>query len=194
MPILPAEDDLFPANLLEVVGEAEPWWAIYTRSRQEKQLMRKLKEIGVGFYSPVIPRRFRSPAGRIRVSHIPLFANYVFLQGDNDARYQAVCTGHVSRCLEVEDPSQLIHDLRQIRDLIATGVPLAPEAKIGKGDRVRVRSGQFAGFEGLIIRRQQETRLVVDVRFMNQGASVLLEDCQLELLEKGVTTQAEDAE
>jgi len=188
MPILPAETDLFPDDLLERVTDQEPWWAIYTRSRQEKQLMRKLKEHGIPFYSPVIARRFRSPAGRIRVSHVPLFASYVFLQGDNESRYQAVCSGHVSRCIEVDDCRQLITDLRQIRDLIAIGEPLTPEAMLEKGDRVRVKSGQFKGFEGMILRRHQETRLVVDVRFMNQGASVLLEDCQLELLERGVAS------
>ena len=187
MPILPAEDDLFPLDLFDQDAESWPWWAIYTRSRQEKQLMRRLKEAGVGFYSPMIARRFRSPAGRVRVSHLPLFPNYVFLRGDNEARYQAVCTGNVSRCLEVDDVPQLVTDLRQIRDLIAIGEPLTPESRLEPGDRVRVKTGQFAGFEGLIMRRQQETRLIVDVRFMNQGASVLLEDCQLELLQRAPT-------
>jgi transcriptional antiterminator RfaH len=183
MPILPAEESLFPADLLVADGVDSPWWAIYTLSRQEKQLMRKLREAELPFYCPMIARRYRSPAGRLRVSHSPLFPNYVFLCGDNDARYRAVCTGHVSRCLEVDDVPQLVRDLRQLHDLIATGAPLAPESRIEPGDRVRIRNGQFAGFEGLIVRRQQETRLVIDVKFMNQGASVLLEDCQVELLE-----------
>lgn len=182
MPILPEEDDIYPRDLLESDRASGPWWAIYTRSRQEKQLMRRLRELEVAFYSPIIARRYRSPAGRVRVSHLPLFTNYVFLCGDNDARYQAVCTGTVSRCLEVDDPTQLVTDLQQIRELIETGAPLTPESKLEPGDLVRIKSGQFAGFEGTIVRRQQETRLVVAVRFMNQGASVLLEDCQLEYL------------
>lgn len=182
MPILPAEDDIYPLNLFESEQVGGPWWAIYTRSRQEKQLMRKLREMNVGFYSPTVARRYRSPAGRVRVSHIPLFANYVFLCGDNDARYEAVCTGTVSRCIEVENADQLVTDLRQIRDLINTGAPLTPESRLEPGDIVRVKSGQFAGFEGTIVRRNRETRLVVAVNFMNQGASVLLEDCQLEFL------------
>jgi transcription antitermination factor NusG len=183
MPILPAEDDLFPLDLLESPPAAESWWAIYTRSRMEKQLMRRLREAGVGFYGPTIARRYRSPAGRVRVTHMPLFPNYVFVCGDGEARYQAVCTGTVSRCIEVDDVDQLVTDLTQIRELINTGEPLAPESRLEAGDRVRVKTGQFAGFEGTIIRRNQETRLIVYVHFMNQGASVLLEDCQLELLQ-----------
>lgn len=186
MPILPAEEDLFPLNLLEGGASDPQWWAIYTRSRQEKQLMRLLREAGIGYYGPTIARRFRSPSGRVRTSFIPLFPNYVFVNGDNETRYRAVCTGTVSRCIEVEEPTLLLADLLQIRNLIATGEPLTPESRLEKGDRVRVKSGQFAGFEGIIVRRQNETRLVVDVRFMNQGASVLLEDCQVELIAAAV--------
>lgn len=146
--------------------------------------MRSLRELGVGHYAPIIARRYRSPAGRIRESHLPLFANYVFVQGDEQARYQAVCSGTVSRTIEVVQPALLLHDLRQLQLLIQTGAPLSPEARIESGDRVRVRNGQFAGFEGIVLRRQQQTRLLVEVRFMNQGASVALDDCQLEILEK----------
>ena len=42
--------------------------------------------------------------------------------------------------------------------------------------------GAFAGYEGVVLRREQETRLLVSVKFMEQGVSVKLEDCQLELI------------
>jgi transcription antitermination factor NusG len=184
MPILKSEPDCFPDNLLLQVTDDAPWWACYTRSRQEKQLMRSLREIGVGYYAPIIARRYRSPAGRVRESFLPLFANYVFVQGGEDARYQAVCSGSVSRTIQVMQPELLLYDLRQLQQLIQTGAPLSPEARIDSGDRVRVRNGQFKGFEGIVTRRQQKTCLIVEVRFMNQGASVVLDDCQLELLEK----------
>jgi transcriptional antiterminator RfaH len=184
MPILHAEPDCFPDDLLTLPCEDVPWWACYTRSRQEKQLMRSLRQAEIGHYAPIIPKRYRSPAGRVRESFLPLFANYVFVCGDEMARYTAVCTGTVSRTLAVEQPSLLLEDLRQIQRLILTGAPLAPEARIGSGDKVRVRNGQFAGFEGIVLRRQQHTCLIVQVRFMNQGASVVLDDCQLEILEK----------
>ena len=185
MPILAAEPDCFPDDvLLDPAAADDVWWACYTRSRQEKQLMRRLRAMGAGYYSPVIQRRYRSPAGRVRVTHLPLFANYVFLRGDNQARYDAVSTGCVSRYLEVKDPHRLVADLRQIQRLIATEAPLAPEARIEPGHRVRVKNGQFAGFEGIVVRREKETRLVVEVHFMNQGASVALDDCQLEELNR----------
>lgn len=185
MPILPPEPDIFPADILDQSDDAD-WWAIYTLARQEKTLMRKLRNLEIAHYGPMIPRRYKSPAGRVRTSFLPLFTNYVFIRGDELARYETVSTGCVSRCLTVDDPQQLIHDLRQVRNLIETGEPLAPEARIEAGDLVRVRNGQFAGYEGRVIRRNHETRLVIEVRFMNQGVSVALEDCQVEVIQRHV--------
>lgn len=181
MPILGKETDLYPDDLLDSEQAlAQPWWALYTLSRQEKKLMRLLIKERMSFYAPVIPRRYRSPAGRIRTTYEPLFPNYVFLCGDEAARHEAVCTGCVSRWLPVGQTKELVEDLRQLRGLIALDAPLAPERRLEPGTKVRIKSGSFAGYEGIVFRRDRETRLQVSVRFMDQGVSVAIEDCQLE--------------
>ena len=70
----------------------------------------------------------------------------------------------------------------RIHKLIEIGHPVSPEARLVKGDQVRVRSGPFTGCEGVVIRRERHTRLLVSVDFTCQGASVELDDCQLELI------------
>jgi len=143
--------------------------------------MRELRKADVFHYGPLIAKRQRSPAGRIRTSYVPLFSNYVFVAGtDDQARYQAICTGCVSKATEVTEKEQLIEDLKQVHDLINLGVPLTVESRLEPGEHVRVRNGAFAGYEGTVLRREGETRLLVAVRFMEQGVSVHLEDCQLE--------------
>lgn len=179
MPLLKKEIDLYPSELLQSERALnEPWWAMYTISRQEKKLMRMLAKQQVAFYAPVIERRYRSPNGRLRQSYEPLFSNYVFVCGDESARYQAICTGCVSRHMPVEQTDLLVADLRQIQGLVSTSAPLAPESRLEPGQRVRIRNGTFAGYEGVIVRRDKEVRLVVYVRFMEQGVSVEIDDCQ----------------
>ena len=184
MPILAREPDLYPDNLLDrpELGREEnmSWWAMYCRPQQEKQLMRRLRPLGIPFYSPLIRKRSRSRSGRVRTSYIPLFASYVFIYGTGADRYAAQTTSCVSRWLVVPDTESLTHDLRQICGLINSGAPLTAEARLAPGTRVRIQSGPFAGFEGVIIRRPRETRLLVAVNFLQQGASVLLDDCQVE--------------
>lgn len=182
MPILPGEPDLYPENLLDVepAPQGAPWWAMYTLSRREKDLMRRLRALEVPHYGPVIKQRHRSPAGRVRESYLPLFAGYVFVQADEQQRYQAMTTNCISRCLAVGDGAKLVHDLQQIRRLIESGAPLTPESRIEPGRRVRVKSGPMAGIEGTVVRRRGKDWLLVAVEFLQQGASVMLEDFQVE--------------
>ena len=84
--------------------------------------------------------------------------------------------------IRVPDGEQLWENLRTVHRLIKIGRPMTPESRLQQGDRVRVRSGVFAGFEGVVLRRQNEIRLLVTVDFTQHGASVLLDDCQLEVL------------
>lgn len=183
MPILPPEPDCFPEDVLDQSESLEsPWWLLYTRTRQEKKLMRHLREAQVPHYGPMIEQRTRSPAGRMRTSYVPLFSTYLFLRGEDEARHVAVCTGCVMKAAPILEVEQLIEDLKQIHRLIELGIPLTLESRLQPGALVRVRNGVFRGYEGTVIRRENETRLLVAVRFMEQGVSVKLEDCQLETI------------
>ena len=186
MPILTAEPDLYPDDLLErehwPVDADQCWWALYTRSRCEKELMRRLRVLDIPHYGPMIEKRGRTPKGRINTSHIPLFANYVFLYGDSEQRYSALTTNCVSRDLVVVEGEQLAHDLRDLRRLIQSGLPITAEAKLEPGAKVRMRSGPLVGQEGIVLRRHGETRLLVAVKFLQQGATVQIDECDLERL------------
>ncbi len=187
MPILKKENDIYPDDLLvdegPVSDDVGRWWALYTRSRREKALMRRLTRMKVAFYCPVIEQQHRSPNGRLRTSYIPLFSNYVFLRGDEEDRYAALTTGCISRDLEVTDADRLVNDLRQIHDLIELGADLTPESLIEVGTRVRVKTGLFANRVGTVIERRGQRRLLVAVDFLQRGASVELTPCDLENLD-----------
>jgi transcriptional antiterminator RfaH len=187
MPILKTQVDIYPSDLLSraaLGAQADRrWWAFYVLSRREKDFMRRLQALEVAFYAPLLTKRSRSPAGRMRTSQVPMFSGYVFVNGDDEARRTALTTNCVSRWLDVPDGPQLTHDLLQIHRLIAAGAPLTPEARLQPGQNVRIRRGPFAGLEGTIDKRHGETRLLVAVRFLQQGASMQLEDCEVEALD-----------
>jgi transcription antitermination factor NusG len=191
MPILPKQPDLFPTDLFERLGEAETllapsavegrrWLVYYTIARREKDLMRKLEAAEIPFFGPLIRRRLRSPGGRTRESFVPLFPGYVFSWADDDQRRAALATNTIARWIPVGDERMLVDDLRAIRRLIECDQPLTPEARLEPGQAVRVRSGPLKGIEGMVISRRGVERLLVAVRFLNQGASIELEDVDLE--------------
>ena len=96
--------------------------------------------------------------------------------------YEQIYTNCISREISVDDPELLLRDLRQIHQLILTGCELTPESQIAAGTRVRVKSGALRGQEGTVVSRRGERRLLVSVDFLQQGASVLLDDVDLETL------------
>ncbi|MEZ6062313.1 MAG: transcription termination/antitermination NusG family protein [Planctomycetaceae bacterium] len=186
MPILGHEPDLFPETLLEeglpAVSDVS-WYAMYTLSRREKDLMRRLKAQNIAYYGPMAPTRKRSPAGRVRVSYLPLFTGYVFVCGTPVDRYNAVATGCISKCLDVLDPDELREDLKQIRLLIEKGGDVRPEPKPMVGRPARVISGPMMGAEGTVSQVLSRHRLTVLVTFMQQGASVTVDEADLEFLD-----------
>jgi len=153
---------------------------MYTLSRREKELMRRLRSIEIPFYCPLIAKKTRSPSGRVRTSHIPLFPGYVFVQGNDEQRYRALTTNCVSRTLPVTDGQELLSDLRQVHQLIESNAPLTQESRIKPGARVRVISGPLLGLEGTVLERRGIERLLVTVEFLQKGASVAIEDFQVE--------------
>jgi transcriptional antiterminator RfaH len=159
------------------------WWVLYTKARQEKAVARELLGYEVPFYLPIV-RKTSICRGRKVTSHVPLFSGYVFLFGSDEHRVTALTTNRISRVLAVYDPERLRQDLRQIFRLIASNMPLTVEARLVPGDRVRVRNGPFDGLEGTVIRRQGETRLMVAVNFLQQGASVEIDDFMLEPIDQ----------
>jgi transcription antitermination factor NusG len=188
MPILPRQRDIFPEGLLDehaAIPATSPlahWVAFYTLARREKDLARKLEAAGIPFFAPLIRRRLHSAGGRTRSSYVPLFPGYVFSLVDDDQRRAALATNTVSRWLSIPDERMLVSDLRSIKRLIDTDKPLTPEARIEPGQPVRVRSGPLQGLEGIVVKRRGEERLLVAVRMLNQGASIELEDVDLERL------------
>ena len=182
MPILSEEPSLYPETLLdELVDESSDrqWWVLYTKARQEKAVARALLGYRIPFYLPLVKKTSVSRGRRI-LSFSPLFMGYVFMFGSEKERVRSLMTNRLSRVLSVDDPDMLTYDLRQFRQLIATDAPLTVESRLVPGNRVRVRHGAFAGLEGLILKRRGRTRLLVCVNFLQQGASVEVDDFFLE--------------
>ena len=182
MPNLGEEPSLYPTTLLdEIVCKPtdRQWWVLYTKARQEKAVSRDLLGYQIPFYLPLV-KKTSVRRGRRISSYIPLFAGYVFLYGSEEERIRSLTTNRISRILSVDAPGRLVHDLRQVRQLIASNAPLTIESRLVPGDHVRVRHGPLAGLEGTVLTRRGQTRLLVSVNFLQQGASVEVDDFLLE--------------
>ena len=182
MPILSEEPSLYPETLLDeptCESSDRQWWVLYTKARQEKAVSRDLLGYQIPFYLPLVQKTSVS-RGRNITSHIPVFSGYVFLYGTEEERVWSLKTNRISRILTIDDPDRFVRDLCQLRQLIATNAPLTVESRLVVGNRVRVRHGPFAGLEGTVLMRRGKARLLVAINFLQQGASVEVDDFLLE--------------
>ena len=179
----PPEQFVYPADLLTSEAFSNDgdrrWWLVYTRPRHEKAIASTLLPQRVPLYLPIVRKRLYVRR-RIRCSMVPLFPGYLFIHGSDDERIAAMKTNRVSRIERIDDAFRLRNDLRRMARLIAADMPMTPEARLGTGDPVRVRSGPLRGLEGVVIRRNRRTRLLVAVDYLRQGASVEIDDFMLE--------------
>lgn len=188
MPILPAEPDLYPSDLWQdhaasgEAGTVRKWWCLHTKPRQEKAAARDLRVVGVPYYLPQVLNETHTPQGRKIRSVVPLFTSYLFLLGDERERVLSLKGNRLVRVIEVLNQDALNHDLRQIHQLLASGLSVLPELAVPVGARVRILSGPLTGIEGKVIRRGKRDQFVAVVHFLGSGATVDLEDWQVEQL------------
>jgi transcription antitermination factor NusG len=188
MPALAAETCLFPEQLfaeypLDLLAEDQQWWVMRTKSRQEKSLARDLLAREIPFYLPMA-KKVAKVRGKRFSSYLPFFPGYVFLYANEANRVLSLTTNRVVQLLPVREQEKLWFDLSQIHRLLESDAVLNFEPQLELGRRVRINYGSMMGLEGTLIHRRGETKFLVAVDFLQQGASLEIEDSQLELLEQ----------
>jgi transcriptional antiterminator RfaH len=185
MPILPTEPDCYPKDLWDEspsvpLKEDGVWRCLHTKPRQEKATARELNKHGIIYYLPQVLKTSRTPQGRRIRSVIPLFSSYLFFHGDAYDRLVAFRGNRLVNILEVADQERLVRDLRQVSQMVNSGLPISPEASMPVGAMVRITTGPLTGVVGTVIRRGNRDQFVAVVHFLGRGATVDLQDWQVE--------------
>ncbi len=156
------------------------WWCLHTKPRQEKTVARALQQRQIPHYLPQVVHESRTPGGRKIRSTLPLFPGYLFLHGDDYQRIEALQGNHLANILEVPNQAALEQDLRQLYQLLSSGLPVSPEPTYVVGTMIRIVVGPLKGITGTVVRRGGRDRFVALVRFLGRGATVDLQDWQVE--------------
>jgi transcription antitermination factor NusG len=183
MPILPAEADRYPDNLwsddVALNGDGR-WWCLHAKPRQEKSVARELYHHAIVHYLPQTYKDGRTPGGRKTRSLVPLFPGYLFLYGGDHARVEALKGNRLVKILAVPDQERLTLDLKQLFQVLSSGLAVLHEPTYPVGSVVRVKDGPLTGVIGRIVRRGKRDQFSAIVHFLGQGATVDLEDWQVE--------------
>ena len=164
----------FPENLFtdqDITSPEKRWWVARTKSRQEKALAWSLKNMGISYFLPLVPRPQKCKK-RVRTSIVPLFNGYLFFYGDHLARHQTLSCGKTAQVIEVDGQETLTSELSHLSHITEEETNMQLCDFLSKGKRVRIIAGPFAGVEGIVKKRQNKTRLILQVEAIQQAVAI----------------------
>ena len=147
------------------------WRVAHTKSRSEKTLAWALSRWQIPYFLPMSEKVTRRNH-RVFKSLLPLFSGYVFFCGDDAARHKALATNRIANVIEVADQAKLIRELSSIFLALNSGMPIDPHPYLQSGDRCRVAAGALMGCEGIVVRKKNLTKILLQVDILGQGAAV----------------------
>ncbi len=161
------------------------WYAVYTRSRHEKQVAEYLERQRLETFLP-LRRTWSSRQDRRVTIEIPALPGYLFVRTVLYPETRALIkrsTG-VLRLVESVGRPAVIPDTQvvSLRTMLAYAFNAEGHPFLKVGDRVRVVRGPMVGAEGYLVRvADSKHRLVIAVEYVNQALSVDIDAHYVEL-------------
>jgi transcription antitermination factor NusG len=165
------------------IAHGASWYAVSTRSRQEKSAAAMLTSLGVCHYLPLVTEVHRWSDRRKGVS-VPLFPCYLFVNIENSpaARLQVMkVPGVVKLVGNAGGPARIREaEIESVRRVLAQGVECTPHRYFAAGDRVRIARGALAGIEGTFLRSGSNFKLVLSVEMIQRSVAISVRECDIE--------------
>jgi transcription antitermination factor NusG len=160
-----------------------PWCALYVRHQHEKTVAQILTNKGIETLLPLY-RSQRQWKDRVKQLWLPLFPCYLFLQTKCAHRLEVLTTPGVHGLVGIAGRATPIPqaEIDAVRQVIKKGVCVEPHDYLRCGDWVRVKSGPLQGIEGVMVRRKNQTRLVISVELLQKSAAVEVDVSMVEPL------------
>ena len=160
------------------------WYALYTRSRCEKQVDRELQKKGLKSFLP-LRRVTKHWSDRKVVLEEPLFKGYLFVQIPLSQRWDVLGTAGAVRLIgrSALGPTEVAErDVEAVRRLTESEIQADPFPYLKEGQRVYIRSGPLKGAEGFIVHKDKHCRLVLSLDLLMQSVSVQVDEACIEPL------------
>ena len=160
-------------------GKTRIWYVLHVKPRTEKKTFERLARLGVFRHLPLLKKVTKVQRRRV-TRFLPLFPGYVFARLNTDERRTMLRTQLVVRTMEVRQPRQMIHQLRQIAHAGRLPSDICEAVAFSAGEHVRVKSGPFRGIDGYVRREGQRTMLILELSILGRAVEVSISPDDLE--------------
>src|SRR3954452_10840241 len=166
-----------------IASRSLPWFAIWTKSKQENRVTAILSNKNFDVFYPVY-RVHRRWSDRTVQTELPLFPGYVFCRLDVLKRLPVLTTPGVVGILgsSTEPVPVADHEIEAVQAILRSGQRPEPCPFIREGQRIRVIDGSLEGQQGILLKKKNECRLIVSVTMLQRSVSVEIDHHSIEAL------------
>jgi len=157
------------------------WYAVYTRSRHEKQVHAQLQGRSIQSFLPLYETIHRWKDRKMRVQ-LPLFPGYVFVRIMLDRQLEVLQVPGVARIVGFNGRPVALNEeeIIALQEGLSHGTCATPHPYLRTGQRVKLKRGPFQGLEGILLRKRGELRVVISIEMLQRSVAVNIERSDLD--------------
>lgn len=160
------------------------WYAVYTKSRNEKKVAALFLRDGIEHYLPLM-KRVKIWSDRKKQVEEPLFSSYVFVYINELEHLKVLKTTGVVCFINFEGKKVAIRpvEIEAIKKYAETGEELLlneEDYKIGK--KVKVTIGAMKGLQGKLVEILGKQRVKVEIEAIGQAVFIRIPKGNLEII------------
>lgn len=151
------------------------WYAIYTKSRNEKKVYLLLTEQGITTYLP-LQKILRQWSDRKKLVEVPYINSYVFVRSSEKEYFDILNTDGVVRFVTFSGKSAPIPDwqIQAMKNAIGSDLEVSfTSDTLKKGELVEFIAGPMAGTRGEVVKDNKGKNKII-IRIGNIGYSLVI--------------------
>jgi transcription antitermination factor NusG len=157
------------------------WFAAYTSPRHEKRVAEHFEQRQIPAFLPLYRKRCSWKDGSRTILELPLFPSYIFVN---------VAMANRVKVLEVPGVLSLVGcgrtpvalpdlEIETLREGLQAS-KAEPHSYLVVGERVRITAGAFSGLEGVLLRKNNNLRVVITLQQIMKSIAVEVDEADVE--------------
>lgn len=156
-------------------NELPRWFAVYTRYKREKIVLRMLADKGIETYLP-IQKKTRRYIRKLKTVELPLINCYIFVKIVKDQYVSVLETENIVRFVHFSRNLVAIPEIEMetMRRIVGEGIELEVETSaFVAGDAVEIIGGSLTGMKGKLIEKNSKKHFAVELQVI--GHTLIME-------------------
>ena len=159
---------------MDIKQTNKKWYAVYTKSRNEKKVNELLAEKGIESYLP-LQKTLKQWSDRKKFVEEPLFRSYIFVRIDYKHHIDVLQTQGVVTFVKFAGKPEPVPDkqIEAVKMLLAENYDFeVTNENLKIGDKVEVTQGAMKGLQGELVEYRGKKKVVIRIDTIGQNLLV----------------------